>query len=144
MAGLKRLEEHGNVSLVVCTNKPEVLAQRLVAQTDIAPFFTPSIRYVTGASPGVKQKPDPAHVQRALQTALGEDFQMNPARTIVVGDGHNDVEVAKALGCRSIAVTYGFGDEAALNKLNPTAMVSDFTQATALLESWITEDSSSL
>ena len=135
--GLKKLCESGDAALVVCTNKPETLAQKLVAHTELAPFFIPAAKFVTGAVPGLKQKPHPAHVHRALKTALGDDFEINPSKTIVVGDGHNDIEVAHALGCRSIAVTYGFGDEHALAKLKPTATVGDFSQVTSLLSSWI-------
>jgi phosphoglycolate phosphatase-like HAD superfamily hydrolase len=59
----------------------------------------------------------------------------------VVGDGHNDILVAKALCCRSVGVTYGFGEAESLRTLKPTVMTDNFVEAIAAVQGWMEAES---
>ena len=141
MDGLRHIRDRykGNVLQLICTNKPERLARKLVEKSPLAEFFTPPEKAVTGAVPGLKQKPNKEHVLRAMDCFLGtRQFSVN--RMIIVGDGKNDIKSATELGCRSIAVTYGFSDPMALRELNPTVLVDGFDQAISQITQWIDTD----
>ena len=76
----------------------------------------------------VTHKPDPAPLLLALERLGGV-----PSRAVYVGDAVVDVQVAKAAGMASIAVTWGAGDPAALVAAEPTALASTADELRALL-----------
>jgi len=87
------------VASAVLTNKPGDIARRLLGELALADRFVATI----GDGDGFARKPDPA---AALSLIAGARTQ--PARTAVVGDGLPDVRMARALGARAIAATWGY------------------------------------
>jgi phosphoglycolate phosphatase len=83
----------------VITNKPGDIARRLLQDLSLADRFVA----VIGDGDGFPRKPDPG---AALSLIAGAGTQ--PARTAVVGDGLPDVRLARALGARAIAATWGY------------------------------------
>jgi phosphoglycolate phosphatase-like HAD superfamily hydrolase len=56
------------------------------------------------------------------------------ARTTWIGDTEVDIEGARLLGCRSIAVTCGIRDEAQLRMQQPAEIVADLASAIAVTQ----------
>ncbi|HQR40275.1 MAG TPA: HAD hydrolase-like protein, partial [Blastocatellia bacterium] len=48
--------------------------------------------------------------------------------SVMVGDGETDIRAGKAAGIRTVAVTYGFRDAAALAPLAPDAVIDSMTE----------------
>jgi phosphoglycolate phosphatase len=96
---LAALRDAGCV-LAVCTNKPAGATAEILDALDLAPFFAA----VAGGDtvPGVR-KPDPRHLMHVL-----DQLGMAPGDAVMVGDSHNDVNVAKAAGVATVAVTFGY------------------------------------
>lgn len=117
-AGLARLKEQG-LRLAVVTGK----AQDGADSTVDAAGLRPSIEVVLGYTSVPNPKPAPDIALEALAR-----LQVAPAEAMVVGDASLDLQMARAAGVRSIAVTYGAQPEAALRAENPTFVASDFSE----------------
>ena len=105
-AGLALLKTLG-IPLVVITNKNEILAAELLKQLGLADYFS----LILGGDSLPEKKPSPLPLQHAAEV-LGID----PANMIMVGDSRNDILAAKAAGCLSVGVTYGYGDMTLLSQ----------------------------
>ncbi|MFC3873715.1 phosphoglycolate phosphatase [Neisseria musculi] len=107
-AGLALLRSLG-IPLAVVTNKNEVLATELLQQLHLADYFS----LILGGDSLPEKKPSPLpllHAAEVLGTA--------PADMLMVGDSANDILAAKAAGCLSVGVTFGYGDMTQLSQ-NP-------------------------
>ena len=98
-AALEALRGAG-CTLAVCTNKPAGATAEILGALDLARFFAA----VAGGDtlPGVR-KPDPRHLLHVL-----DQLGAAPEDAVMVGDSHNDVNVAKAAGVATVAVTFGY------------------------------------
>lgn len=105
-AGLGLLKSLG-IPLVVITNKNEILAVELLKQLGLADYFS----LILGGDSLSEKKPSPLPLQHAAEV-LGIDA----ANMIMVGDSHNDILAAKAAGCLSVGVTFGYGDMTLLSQ----------------------------
>ena len=105
-AGLALLKSLG-IPLVVITNKNEILAVELLKQLGLADYFS----LILGGDSLPEKKPSPLPLQHAAEV-LGID----PANMIMVGDSRNDIIAAKAAGCLSVGVTFGYGDMTLLSQ----------------------------
>ena len=76
--------------LACVTNKPQAMAEALLAQFDLRNAF----EVVVGARPGLKPKPSPDAILAACAT-----LQLPPDGAGVLGDSRNDAEAALAAGC---------------------------------------------
>ncbi len=85
--------------LAVCTNKYEHLSHTLLEQLELSQYFP----VVLGGDSLSVRKPDGGHVLGTIERAGGD-----LARTIMVGDSHNDIDAAIAAKVKSIAVTFGY------------------------------------
>ena len=85
----------------VLTNKPQVAAERVLRGLTLLPWFDAGVIGAEGAHP---RKPDPAGL-RALAAAAGVPIE----RTVLVGDGSQDVETARRAGARVCVARYGYG-----------------------------------
>ncbi|MGQ7793423.1 HAD-IA family hydrolase [Faunimonas sp. B44] len=99
---LPALAEAG-VPMAVCTNKPQAVSERILADLGLRGH----VRAVVGGDCGLPKKPDPAILLRAL-ALLGAD----PSDAVHVGDGRADMEAAKAAGTRAIFVEGGYAGPA--------------------------------
>ena len=109
-AGLALLKSLG-IPLVVITNKNEILAAELLKQLGLADYFS----LILGGDSLPEKKPSPLPLQHAAEV-LGID----PDNMLMVGDSRNDILSAKAAGCLSLGVTFGYGDMAELSKHEAT------------------------
>ena len=83
----------------VCTNKPEAATHAVLEALDLAGFFAA----IAGGDSLAVRKPDAGHLLGTL-----EMLDSTPERAIMIGDSHNDIQVAVNARVRSIAVSYGY------------------------------------
>jgi phosphoglycolate phosphatase len=91
--------------LAVVTTKREDVAGRVLEACDLSAHFSA----VVGGDTTPHHKPHPAPALAAL-----ERLRCEAARTAVVGDTSFDVQMARAAGCRPIAVGWGYGSRDSL------------------------------
>ncbi|MEQ8368799.1 MAG: HAD-IA family hydrolase [Roseicyclus sp.] len=97
MSAVERLKNNG-IAVGICTNKPEALAEQLLARLGIRDAFASMI----GADTLPTRKPDPAPFFEAVRRAGGDR-----ARACLIGDTVTDRETARAAGVPSVLVTFG-------------------------------------
>ncbi len=99
--GLRRLQEAGYV-LSICSNKPQVLCDQVLADTNLADHFA----LVVGGRAGLQPKPAPD----LLDTVLGE-LGAAPEECLYVGDSELDHAVARNAAVPFHFVSYGYAAE---------------------------------
>lgn len=121
---LEQLKQH-KLKMAVVTNKPSPFVPPLLAQLKIAQYFSVAI----GADDVVIRKPHPA----PMYLILGK-LGLRANELLFVGDSRNDIEAAKAAGCLTMGVTYGynFGEQIALSK--PDYIVDHFNDVLPALK----------
>jgi len=85
--------------LGVCTNKPQVPSERVLAALGLERYFP----VVIGGDRLAVRKPDPGHL-RAVLERLGA----RPARAVMVGDSATDLLTARAAGVACVLVSFGY------------------------------------
>jgi phosphoglycolate phosphatase len=130
---LTELRDAG-LPLAICTNKPKHLTDLILARLDLAAFFS----VIWGAAPGQPLKPDAACL-RTVCTALGTE----PAKTIMVGDSHTDIDAARAAGCPSILVAHGY-EQRPLASLGADIVVAGLPEAGLEIARWRGDEQSRL
>ncbi len=98
------------VPLGVVSNKPHEMTTHIVREL----FPEVPFGFVAGESRDIPRKPDPTGILTACAT-LG----VSPSAAVYVGDTSVDMQAARAAGVRSVAVTWGFRDRAALEPSRP-------------------------
>jgi phosphoglycolate phosphatase len=86
--------------MVVVTNKPTALSQRVLDAAGLLSFFDA----VHGADEPAQRKPAPA-----LLLAAASKLNIEPASLLMVGDSENDLNCAQAAGCPAAWVSWGYG-----------------------------------
>ncbi|MDO6798455.1 HAD-IA family hydrolase [Shimia thalassica] len=111
----------------ICTNKPEALAEQLMASLGARDAFGALV----GADTLAVRKPDP---EPLFETArrLGGD----PAKTVLIGDSVTDRETARAAGVPSVLVTFGPGGED-MAALTPEALLHDYADLPDMVQDLI-------
>jgi phosphoglycolate phosphatase len=102
--GIRQLLEGARVPLAVHTNKPGTLARQILAGLGVLQHFAE----VVGGDEAPR-KPDPTGT-RAILARLG----VRPEEAVYIGDSVIDVETARAVPMRLVAVTWGLVPEARL------------------------------
>ncbi|MDH3242193.1 MAG: HAD-IA family hydrolase [Alphaproteobacteria bacterium] len=90
------------ISLIVCTNKPEGSARRLMAELGLDRL----IADLAGGDSYPVRKPHPGHLLRPL-----ERLGLDPKLAVMVGDSHIDADAARDAGIPFIAVSYGYAGQ---------------------------------
>jgi phosphoglycolate phosphatase len=121
---LQALKTHG-VRLAVCTNKQERFTVPLLEALGLLPLLDIVIGGDT-LGPGTL-KPDPAMLHAMVERGGG-------GRAVFLGDTSNDIDAAQAAGIASIAVRFGFIDEA--ESLGADATLAHFDDLVPLLSGW--------
>ncbi|HEV2043770.1 MAG TPA: HAD-IA family hydrolase [Sphingomicrobium sp.] len=98
--GLGALSRSG-VRMAICSNKPQHLCDKIVADLSLASFF----EVVVGSVPGRPLKPAPDLANLALKK-----FGAEAADCLYVGDSEVDRQTAAAAGIPFIFVTYGYAE----------------------------------
>ena len=107
------LRHFGGKDMVLITNKGLDFTLALCRGLGIAGFF----KQIIAGDSNEFMKPDPR-----LLAPLFETFKAGPAETLIVGDGVNDILLARNTGARSCAFLNGLGKREDLLSLEP-----DFT-----------------
>ncbi len=112
----KTMESLGGFKKVIVTNKPAQFAAPILKGLEIAHFF----ETVLGGDDVQQKKPAPEPVYFLL-----EKLNVRPDKAIVVGDSPLDMQMGKAAGIRTCAVTYGYGKKEDLSFEQPDYLIDD-------------------
>ena len=112
---LDRLEARG-YAFAVCTNKMEAAAKRLLAALGVADRF----RAICGQDTFAVFKPQAGALLGTIARAGGD-----PARCVMVGDSHTDIDTAKAARVPCVAVDFGYTDRP-VGEFGPDRVISHF------------------
>lgn len=118
---LAALDQAGFI-LTVCTNKPEALAERLLAELGIRDAFAALV----GADTLPVRKPDPRPYHEAVSRAGGD-----PAHSFLVGDTETDLRTARAAGVPVALVSFG-PEGPGIARLAPDYLLDHFSELPAL------------
>lgn len=88
------------------------------------------ISFVLGADNVEKAKPHPEPVLRTLN-----EFGVDASGALVVGDMPVDIQMGKAAGARTVAVTYGNASREALSETGADFIIDTFAELTKTIES---------
>jgi phosphoglycolate phosphatase len=102
------LKQKGHL-LAVATGKTRVGLERVLAATQLKPYFDAS-----RCADETRSKPHPAMLQELMRELLVE-----PEATLMIGDTAHDLQMAVAAGVRALAVSYGAHPRDNLTALNP-------------------------
>ena len=105
--------------LALVTNKPTPFVAPILASLDIAKYFT----VVIGGDDVKNKKP---HPEPLLMVA--EKLGLAPAELLFVGDSRNDIQAAKAAGCSSIGLTYGYNYGEPISLSEPDYIFDQFNE----------------
>ncbi|MDF7679787.1 phosphoglycolate phosphatase [Enterobacteriaceae bacterium ESL0689] len=105
--------------LAVVTNKPTQFVAPILTSLAISHYF----RVVIGGDDVENKKPHPQALHLAAQK-LG----LTPDALLFVGDSRNDIQAAKAAGCRSVGLTYGYNYGEAITLSQPDFICEQFNQ----------------
>lgn len=89
------------------------------AARELKNIFFPTVDLIIGAQDGIRPKPAPDGVNKALEL-LGS----SASRSVYVGDGETDMKTAFGCGMPVVAVTWGFRDESVLREFNPNFIIN--------------------
>jgi len=117
--GLQALRERG-LLLAVVTNKATEFTLPLLARLNLADDFAVVVCGDTCA----RRKPDPQPVLYACRQ-LG----VAPEESVLIGDSVNDVQAARAAGCRALTVPYGYNEGQPVEVLGADAIVATLLEA---------------
>lgn len=120
MAALRRAGKR----LAIVTNKPYRFVPAILAAAGLSEQF----ELVLGGDSLPEKKPSPApllHVCRQLD--------VDPARTLMVGDSENDVLAAQAAGMAVVGLTYGYNYGRDIADSGPNWVLSDFAALADIL-----------
>lgn len=121
--GLSAMRAQG-LRLACVTNKPIAFARPLLAKTGLAGYF----EIVYGGDSLPKKKPDPLPMLTVCR-----DFALDPAQVVAIGDSSNDAEAARAAGCRSLTVPYGYNHGKPVQGIDSDGIVASLQIAANLL-----------
>lgn len=99
--GLERLGATA-VSLAICSNKPEVLCERVLEDVGLAAHFAS----IVGWKDGLQKKPHPDLINKTLKL-----LDTKSQHCIFVGDSKADEELAIQAGMRFFFVSYGYSEK---------------------------------
>lgn len=99
--GLHRLRESGHL-LAICSNKPENLCKKVLADTGIDHLF----EVVVGTGEGLRPKPAPDLLDATLRRA-----RINAYDCVFIGDSELDYEVSTTMGMPFMFMSYGYAPQ---------------------------------
>lgn len=98
LKGIRRLFDQ-RIKLAICTNKPVLLAEKILQGLELRSYF----EVVIGGDSCRTRKPNPEPV-----LACCDALQVESRHCLYVGDSETDVEAARAAGLSVTLVTYGY------------------------------------
>lgn len=121
--GLAAMQARG-LRLACVTNKPIAFAKPLLQKTGLDGFF----ELVYGGDSLPRKKPDPLPMLTVCR-----DFALEPSAVVAIGDSSNDAEAARAAGCRSLTVPYGYNHGKPVQSIDSDGIVASLLDAARLL-----------
>ena len=115
------------ISMAVCTNKKERLAEDLLKKLDMSKYF----EYIAGADTFEFNKPDPRHLTNVVEI-IGGDLQ----RTIMVGDSEVDANSAHNAKLPFVLVKDGYTEKNE-NEIKHNELISDFIGFEKIIEKYL-------
>ena len=125
IAGLDAMKAQG-LRLACVTNKPISFTTPLLAQKGLDRFF----EVVYGGDSLPRKKPDPLPL-----TTVCQDFGLQPAQVVAIGDSSNDAQAARSAGCPVLTVPYGYNHGEAVHKIDSDGIVDTLLDAATLIRS---------
>lgn len=119
---LAELKARGHL-LVVATGKSRRGLDEALATSTLAGTFDASRTADQTAG-----KPDPLMLRELMA-----EFDVQPERTLMIGDTTHDLQMALNAGCASVGVSYGAHEPQAFVELNPLVVAHDVAQ----LRDWL-------
>lgn len=110
--------------LGIVTNKPTPFVMPLLREFGIADYF----QVIIGGDDVKQKKPHP----EALFTVMNA-MTLRAEQLLFVGDSRNDIQAAKAAGCLSVGLTYGYNYGEAIQLSNPDVVLDSFGDLLPLL-----------
>ena len=107
------------------TNKPADYTSRIIDGLGIRNHFS----LISGSVPGGKLKPDPQMLSDVI-----DDLEVSPNRTLMVGDGVNDILAARSAGAKSCAVGYGLTLPERLKGASPDYFCDDIINLVGMIK----------
>ena len=120
---LERLSR-SNFRLFLATVKPTPIAEKVLKEMHLAPWFSG----VAGSSMDHSRREKSAIIGHALNV-----FGLEAEHSIMVGDRRQDIHGARRNGLRAVAVTYGFGSREELIEAGPDHIVACSSEIAPLL-----------
>ena len=120
---LTQLKDQG-LKLGLVTSKGKPVTTRTLAYTKLDQLLDTIVTAHDVSHP----KPHPEALEKAL-TALG----VQPDQAIMVGDSHFDIMVGKNTGTRTLGVAWGLESPAALTRLEPDGVLTNWPEITQYL-----------
>ncbi|HEY2406645.1 MAG TPA: HAD-IA family hydrolase [Polyangiaceae bacterium] len=114
--------------LCVCTNKPRSSTDAVLAQLPLPVRF----QLVVASDDLPKKKPDPLPLVH-----IAERLGLTPRELVMVGDGPQDIQCARAAGARSVGVE-GIQPRARLLAAEPDVVLASLHELPALIQKWLT------
>jgi phosphoglycolate phosphatase len=124
---LQRLHAAG-CRMAVVSNKPTVFAQRILSDLGLQPYLS----VIFGGDSLPQRKPAPEPYLKALEQ-LGGTQEEGRRQALVVGDGHQDIQSARAGGLAVCGVLYGMGQPDDIRALKPDYLIERIEELTAVV-----------
>lgn len=116
-----------DTKLVVCTNKPQHLARKVLEGLEVFDYFDG----LYGADIAPANKPDPIHLTTSINGVGG-----NVGRAIMIGDSENDVLAARAANIPVLVTSFGYTTTPA-NELGADGIFDHYNELVELLRKTI-------
>jgi phosphoglycolate phosphatase len=114
--------------LFVATVKPTPIAEKVLLDLELRWYFDG----VAGSSMGHERRDKGSIIAHAL-----EQFELEPAHSMMIGDREQDISGARENGLRCLAVTYGFGSMDELEAAGPDHMAASSGEIAAVIRNGI-------
>jgi phosphoglycolate phosphatase len=114
----------GGVRLACVTNKPIAFARPLLEKKGLIDLF----EVIYGGDSLAHKKPHPLPM-----LTVCNDFDLQPAQVVAIGDSSNDSEAARAAGCRVLTVPYGYNHGQPVQTIDTDGIVESLVDAASLI-----------
>ena len=126
---LRDLHEEGH-TVCLATTKPQVMAEKILAFSGLAPCFD----IVCGSQLDGSRSDKVELIAEVLRQAVAaEGKPVNKSRVYMIGDRFYDMEGAVKAGVRGVGVTFGFGTEEELLTAGAECLADSAEELRALL-----------
>jgi len=114
----------GGVRLACVTNKPIAFASPWLEKKGLIDLF----EVIYGGDSLAHKKPHPLPM-----LTVCNDFDLQPAQVVAIGDSSNDSEAARAAGCRVLTVPYGYNHGQPVQTIDTDGIVESLLDAASLI-----------